>query len=44
MFVCEEDKRIYRFLRGCEGTCQVLMGDFLYGLWRYLKYTLLLML
>lgn len=44
MFVSEEDKRIYRFLRGFEGTSQILMGNIRYGLWNCVKYTILLWL
>jgi hypothetical protein len=44
MFIDEEDKKIYRYLRGVEGTSEVLMGNFRYGLWNWIKYTILLWL
>ena len=44
MFIGEEDKRRYRFLRGLEGTSEILTGNFRYGLWNYVKYTFLLWL
>jgi len=44
MFIDSEDKKIYRYLKTVEGANEILQGNFLYGLWSYIKYTVLILL